>query len=260
MFDVDHFKNVLHTQWLGHDFQYIEELESTNSYVKKIPDEEISHGKVCLADHQTKGRGQYERNWESTPEQNLTFTIALKPQRTERLHILTLACAGAIVELIEKETALKASIKWPNDVMVNDGKVGGLLTETVFSGNSLDRVVVGVGFNVNQEKFGKEIQKKATSLKMEDGHSFSREKLLAEYLGITEYCYGLWHKNDPQLLKSINQKIIGYGNWIHLSVNGDSRPDKYKLVGVNEKGHLTVINKESEVETFSHEQIRLITD
>lgn len=260
MFDVEQFKKVLQTRWLGHDFLYAEELESTNSYAKKAPEEEISHGTVCLADHQTRGRGQYERNWQSLPEQNLTFTIVLMPRRSERLHILTLACARAAVELIEKQTALRAHIKWPNDIMINGGKVAGLLTETVFCGNTLDRVVVGIGLNVNQEMFDDHIRRTATSLKIEEGHSFCREKLLAGYLGIAEHCYTRWHKNDPALLKSINQKIIGYGNWITLSVNGDSRPDKYKLVGVNEKGHLTVINKESEVETFSHEQIRLITD
>lgn len=259
MFDVDHFKNVLKTQWLGHDFQYIEELESTNSYLKKVPESEMSHGKVCLADHQTKGRGQYERGWESMPGKNLTFTIGFLPSVAERLHVLTLACAFSVVELIESETRLKAFIKWPNDIIVNERKLAGLLTETVFSGNRLDRVVVGIGFNINQEKFGPEINQTATSLLLEGGRSFEREQLLADYLGLVEYSYHLWNRNEKNLLKSINQKIIGYGDWISLSVNGHQRAEKYKLIGINERGELTVINEESELETFSYEQIRLIT-
>lgn len=101
---------------------------------------------------------------------------------------------------------------------------------------------------------------KATSLKLESGSEFDRESLLAKYCNFLEYSYTQWHKNDTSLLRAINQKLVGYGQWIKLSVNGDSRPEKYKLLGINENGELTVINQESAVETFSYEQIRLHTD
>ncbi len=215
---------------------------------------------VCLADNQTKGRGQYERNWESTPGQNLTFTVAFKLGRAERLHVLTMACAYALSKLIEKRTSQKAYIKWPNDVIVNNRKVAGLLTETVFVGNKLSRVLVGIGLNVNQEAFEGKLTPKATSMKLVRGTSFDREKLLAEYLGLMEYYYTRWHQNDTELLRSVNQKMIGYGKWISISINGKDRTGKYKLLGINEKGQLTVIDQEASVKTFSYEQIRLITD
>lgn len=260
MFDIDSFKKALQTQWLGNDFLYFRELDSTNSCLKKIPEEEMSHGKVCLADYQKRGRGQYERNWESSPSRNLTFTLGFVPENSERLHVLTLCCARAAVDLIERTTRLDAYIKWPNDIMINGRKVGGVLTEAMFSGNRLARVVVGIGLNVNQEKFGKEISDIATSLRLETETSFSREQLLADYLGFAEYFYRCWEKNDRDLLKKINQKIEGYGTWIRLSLNGHQNKGKYKLLGINEQGVLTMINRKSEVETFSHEQIRLITD
>lgn len=260
MFNVDQFNKILDTQWVGQDLRYFNKLDSTNSYLKKISCDEITQGMVCLADDQTKGRGQYERSWESSPGQNLTFTIAFKPGQAERLHVLTLACAYAATALIEHNTALKAFIKWPNDVLVNNRKVAGLLTETVFSGNKLDRVLVGIGLNINQEYFGDSLTEKATSLKLEHGTAFSREELLAEYLALIEYCYTRWHQNDTDLLRSINKKLVGYGKWINLSINGHSPSDKYKLLGINEKGQLTVINHDAEVKTFSYEQIRLITD
>jgi len=260
LFDEDRYRKALKTQWLGYDFKYFEELESTSSYLKKLESDRISHGSVCLADHQTKGRGQYERNWESAPGMNLTFTMAFKPGRAERLHVLTLACARAMVELVETKAGKCASIKWPNDIYLDGGKVSGLLTETVFSGNSLDRVLLGIGLNVNQEQFGEPLAGTATSLSIETGRTFGRERLLADCLGLCEFYYGLWSRNETGLLKSINQKIIGYGQWIRLSVNGHDYDGKYKLIGINEKGELAVINKEAGVETFSYEQIRLITD
>ncbi|MFH5831711.1 biotin--[acetyl-CoA-carboxylase] ligase [Halalkalibaculum sp. DA384] len=260
MFDVDQFKKALNTRWVGHELQYFERLDSTNSYLRSVSGEEISHGMVCLTDNQLKGRGQYERNWESSPGENLTFTIAFKPGRAERLHVLTLACAYAATALIEHNTPQKASIKWPNDVLIGNRKIAGVLTETVFSGNSLDRVLVGIGFNVNQDLFRDDLKEHATSLKLENGTSFSRELLLAEFIGLIEHCYTRWHQNDTDLLRSVNQKLIGYGEWIRLSIDGHTRSDRYKLLGINEKGRLTVINHEAEVKTFSYEQIRLITD
>ena len=245
---------------MGYDLHYFEELESTNSYMKQVGGDKIAHGSICLADHQTKGRGQYERNWVSAPGQNLTFTMAFRPSAAERLHVLTLTCARVAVQIIENSTGIEAFIKWPNDIVLNGKKTGGLLTETVFSGNSLDRVLVGAGLNINQESFGPSLKESATSLSLETGSTFDREQLLADFMGLCEYYYGLWSRNDTALLKSINQKIIGYGEWIGLSVNGHDYSGRYKLIGINERGELAVINEDAEVETFSYEQIRLITD
>ncbi|MDZ7690411.1 MAG: biotin--[acetyl-CoA-carboxylase] ligase [Balneolaceae bacterium] len=260
MFDVDRFKQKLDTQWIGHDIRYFEEIESTSSHLKDLAGDEVTHGMICVADNQTKGRGQYERNWESAPAKNLTFTLAFRPNTGSRLHVLTLACAWATADLVEQQTNYEAYIKWPNDVLINNRKIAGLLTETTFTGSTLDRVLVGIGLNVNQISFSKSLDKKATSLCLERGSTLEREQLLADFLHLIEYCYTLWHKNDNSLLRSINKKLVGYGRWIHISVNGDDRKGKFKLLGVDEKGQLTVINQESAVETFSYEQIELITD
>ncbi|MDX1639514.1 MAG: biotin--[acetyl-CoA-carboxylase] ligase [Balneolaceae bacterium] len=260
MFDVDKFHTELDTSWIGHEVTYFEQLDSTNSYLKNISEDQITHGMICLADNQTRGRGQYERNWESSPGQNLTFTVAFMPGTPERLHVLTLACAYALTELIREELSLRSFINWPNDVVVNDRKIAGLLTETVFAGNKLDRVLVGIGFNVNQERFSDSLERKATSMKLLGGQNVCRESLLAKYLGLMEYAYTRWHRNDTKLLLSINQKLTGYGDWVGISVNGRDHEQKYKLVGVNEKGQLTLVNQNADVETFSYEQVRLITD
>lgn len=226
--------------------------------MKKLPGEEISHGLLCLTNHQTKGRGQYEKNWESQPGQNLTFTLTFIPAQTSRLHILTLACAKDIIEEIEDLTGLEANIKWPNDVYIEGKKVGGLLTESTFSGNNIDRLLVGIGLNINQEYFSDHLQGKATSLKLLTGKNHSREIFLANLLSRVEYGYGRWYKQDVSLLKEINQKIIGYGQWVKLRIDDEIRSEPAKLLGVNERGQLAVVNQEGEIETFSYEQIRVI--
>lgn len=260
MFDLKKYHQKLSTRWLGHSISYFEELDSTNTYLKKLPAAQIAHGQLCITDNQTKGRGQHERNWETDAGKNLTFTLAFKPPRADRMHILTLACARAAVTQIEARIECKAFIKWPNDVLINDKKVAGLLTETVFNGNSLDRLLIGIGLNVNQDQFSGAIDETAVSLKQITQKQVDRESFLCEYLSQVEYEYGRWHKQDDDLLRSINQKIIGYGNWIRLTVNGDEQEKKFKLLGINEKGGLTAIDEEGGLKTFEYEQVRLVTD
>lgn len=260
MFQVSTFKNALTTQWLGQGLLYFEELDSTNTYVKQLPREEISHGLLCITDNQTHGRGQYEKNWESQPGKNLTFTIVLTPNQNNRFHVITLAFARCIVQELEELTGLEACIKWPNDIYVGGKKIGGLLTESVFSGNKIDRVVVGIGLNINQQHFSEELQHLAASLLLLTDKEFGREELLAKLLSRMEYAYGRWQKVETALLKEINQKIIGYGKWVKLQVNGKVRDEPVKVLGINENGELLVISEEAELEKFSYEQIRILAD
>jgi BirA family biotin operon repressor/biotin-[acetyl-CoA-carboxylase] ligase len=111
-----------------------------------MPADDVEHGMICLTDNQTRGRGQYERKWESENSKNLTFSLVLLPPTSERFHVLTLASALALVEYLDAVMHRQhcAHIKWPNDVLLNDKKVAGFLAETVFTGNKLDRLVIGI--------------------------------------------------------------------------------------------------------------------
>lgn len=261
-FNVSAFKRKLTTRWLGHSICYFRELESTNTYSKKMPGDEVDHGLLCLTDNQTKGRGQYEREWESEVGKNLTFSLVFKPQTSERFHVLTLACALALVEYLNEYMHKPhcSFIKWPNDVMLNQKKVAGFLAETVFTGNKLDRLVIGIGLNVNQQHFSSGLSEKATSVSIEKQEILSREALLSELLSRVEYKYNLWQRRQKNLIKSINRNIEGYGKWINLVVNDTLLEDPYKLLGIDEAGKLLVLNRDGGIESFSYEQIRLVID
>lgn len=259
-FDVSLFKKKLNTRWLGQNFCYFEKLESTNTYLKKMSSDEVEHGMICLTDNQTHGRGQYERKWETNPAQNLTFSLAFKPSSAERFHVLTLAFALALVNYLNDFLESPSCIKWPNDVLIEGRKVAGILTETVFSGNKLDRLVIGMGLNVNQKKFSGALKDKATSIYLESGESINREAFLSDLLGRIEYNYNLWHRQQPDLLKSINKNIRGYGQWVGLIVDDEQRDDTYKLLGINEAGQLLMLDHDGGIETFSYEQIQLVSD
>ncbi len=257
MFDSELFENQLATSWLGRSFHFFEELPSTNSYAKQLNNEGTQHGVLVLTDNQTGGRGQYDRVWKADPTKNLTFSLVFEPQKAERFSLLTLACALAVSEVVNSCANVETKLKWPNDILCNGKKLCGILTETQFSGNKLERVVVGLGLNVNQVGFEGELVKKATSIKKECGIEFAREKVLADILQKIEYRYRLWNQFNADLVKQINKALIGFGEWTRLEVNDEPLDGEFKFLGVNESGSLIALNKDYDIRSFSHEQVRV---
>lgn len=256
-FNISLYRSLLRTRWLGAEFIYKPVLPSTNSYLKKLDHSEFGHGTILLTDHQTKGRGQYDRKWESEKFKNLTFTIAFKPTSGERLPLLTLCFALGIVQTLDRMGLEGSKIKWPNDVLFEGKKIGGLLTESVFLGQKPDRVLVGIGINVNQEKFGPDVGKEATSIRALHGKPVAREELLCNMLQEIEHLYTRWTQRDAELCQNINNRIIGFGEWVTASLNGTVKMGEYKFLGMNEKAECVMLNKELDVKTYAYEQIRI---
>ncbi len=258
-FDKELFLNNLTTRWLGREFEYLKKVDSTNSYLKKIPAEQLRDGMIVLADNQEKGRGQRQKQWITNPGENLTFTIALKPDRAEGLTLLTLSCALAVANVLQSYVEKSFYLKWPNDVYVDQKKIAGVLTECSFLGPKPEKVLIGIGVNVNQEEFNEKSVEQAVSLMKISREKFSREELLAKILGRIEHLYQSWVNQDNTLHRKVSRALNGYGNWVRLDINGEVVEGRYKFLGVNEKGELLVLNEKLELNTYSHEQIRIIT-
>lgn len=218
------------------------------------------HGTLIIADTQHQGRGQYERRWEAAPGKNLTFSLVFEPHHHSRVTLLSLACALAVADVFDSISNHEFCLKWPNDIMCGDKKVGGILTETIYNGNVLDRVIVGIGLNVGQTEFEGQLKDSATSLALLNTETPEREELLALILDRIEYLYRLWSGHETTLIKAINRRLIGFGKWVRVSVNGSDLEGAYKFLGVNVKGELHLLNKDFEVDTFSYEQIRIHPD
>jgi BirA family transcriptional regulator, biotin operon repressor / biotin---[acetyl-CoA-carboxylase] ligase len=259
LFNIATFKNHLRTGWLGSEFIYHQTVDSTNTRLKKIPISQLSHGTVMLADYQTEGRGQHQKKWVSDPAQNLTFTIAYLPGSVDRATLLTLSAAYAILEVVEKYTREKVCIKWPNDLLINSRKVAGILTECIFLGSNLERILIGIGFNIGQQQFDPDLTENACSLSQFSDKEVVRETLLAELLQSIEFRYQQWHKGSSDLHKLISQRMEGFGQWVRIHVEGELANGRYKFLGVNEKGELLLLDEQLEVKIYSHEQVRIIT-
>ncbi len=259
MFNTQQFEKKIATSWLGRSYFCFEELDSTNNYLKNISEQDLSHGMLIIANAQKKGRGQYERVWHSDPGKNLTFSLAFKPQQKNRFIVLSLAVALATSELVEETTNKVSRIKWANDVFADGNKIAGLLTETTYSGSNLNRLIIGLGFNINQIEFPEELSNPATSLSNLSGEEFELETILADLLIRIEHFYRLWAENDISLIKRINKRLLGFGEWVKVDIDNQLLDGEFKFLGIDEYGNLRLLNKELEVNTFSHEQIKILT-
>jgi len=159
-------------------------IDSTN--ICLLQDNDYPNGTVLLADYQTAGRGRFGRCWQSPPEEALLFSVLLTdlPARIP-LYIYTfLAAAGVYSGLeIQIPDSHKLALKWPNDVMLDQKKVCGILVQSRMSGQNIQRLVMGIGLNVNQPEdyFVGELAR-ATSLGASLGKTFDRNEVLKHIL------------------------------------------------------------------------------
>ena len=152
---------------------HFREIDSTNNYLKNSY-QLLDDFTFATADFQSHGKGRNDRVWQSNSGENLTFSFLIKNKelmkKAESFSILT---AVEVAELIEKYDIENVSIKWPNDVLIGDKKVCGILLE----GQVPDYLVVGVGLNVNQKEFPNDLRRPATSLSLEAKQQFDLGEL-----------------------------------------------------------------------------------
>ncbi|MEM1093967.1 MAG: biotin--[acetyl-CoA-carboxylase] ligase [Bacteroidota bacterium] len=175
----DALQQALQTTRLGRRAVWHRQTDSTNTQALRAAQQGAVHGFVVAADSQTDGRGRFERQWEADAGLNVLFSVVLRPDLdTAHLGVVSLATALAVVEAIDAQSSAKAHVKWPNDVLIGEQKVCGLLIETTLSTTSRPTLVVGVGLNVNQTSFASPLPQ-ATSLLLETGQHTDRVALLA---------------------------------------------------------------------------------
>lgn len=163
---------------------YFLETPSTNDVAMQIGKEGAAAGTIVLAESQSKGRGRLGRKWQSPSGTGLYFSLILRPQiAPEDLAKITLAAGVSVCQAIEAETKLNPQIKWPNDILIQGRKVGGILTETgSFRAGEIPLVVLGIGLNVSTptDAFPEELRDKCASLSAYAIRPINRGPLLNE--------------------------------------------------------------------------------
>lgn len=170
---------------IGRDIRAFQETTSTNDVADKLGRDGVKEGVVVFAESQTKGRGRLGRSWVSSQGKGLWFSVLLRPALSPQAATqITVASATALARALRKAAGIQCGIKWPNDILVNDRKLCGILTEMTAEVDKINYIVLGIGVNVNfaESDFPPDLRKIATSLAIEAGRKFKRAEVAAAIL------------------------------------------------------------------------------
>ena len=172
---------------IGCELEVLESVGSTNDYLKALAAKGAKSGAVVAAREQVSGKGRLGRVWKTKKDENVMFSVLLRPKMApSEVSAVTPLAGLAVCKALREFTGLDCRIKWPNDVIVGRKKLVGILTEMSAEFDAVEYMIIGIGINVNQSEFPEEIAHKATSLLLETGKKFDKNKLLAAVLNQME--------------------------------------------------------------------------
>ena len=211
------------SRWLNGslDILYSPEIASTNEAAKQLARQDAPDGTVVVTDYQTKGKGRQGRQWVSPPGTNLLFSIVLRPAIVaRRLPFLTVMSSTAVAAALRDEFGLAVGLKWPNDLVLDGKKLGGILTEGEGLEGNVHFAVIGIGLNVNcqTESLPREIAINATSLRDALGYPVHRAHVLAVVLARLKRFYEeLLFGSSEVILDMCKQLSDTIGKFVQIS-------------------------------------------
>jgi BirA family biotin operon repressor/biotin-[acetyl-CoA-carboxylase] ligase len=261
--NLDTLKRSLQTRILGQVVHYWETVDSTNAALARLSQDGAGEGTAVIADAQTEGRGRIGKPWFSPPGVNLHMSVLLKPPiHLTEARLLTLIGSLAIADAIEAH-GVHAQVKWPNDVLVNDKKIAGVLAEVQAHDGRVTRLILGMGVNLNidrpsMERLFGEAAAGATSLCEALGRTADRNIFSARLLESLEQHYldFLAHGKRPLLSEWRRRSFLGR----RVTVHEDDLHVEGVAMDIDEEGCLlvtlddgsTVRVREGEVSPLGH--------
>ena len=241
----------LRTKELGKNIEYYNRLDSTNEEAWELIDEDIhQHGSIVITENQIKGKGRQKNEWSMVAGKGLAFTLILDKKYPASYSSFFSLAAGISVAHSLKKRGVESLLKWPNDIYSSDKKIGGVLCESKIKNNEIDKIVIGVGVNVNEtiEEHHDSLHNDISTMFSITNHAHQRELIVAEFVNYFE-----------KLLNNLseNSKII-LGEWQNLcfhmnqniSFHAKGKDNNGVFIGLNKYGHAK-IEIDGEIQTFS---------
>jgi BirA family biotin operon repressor/biotin-[acetyl-CoA-carboxylase] ligase len=237
---LEAIQSALATESLGRRIELRDHIDSTNREAVSLAQAGVEHGTVVFADSQSQGRGRLSRRWFSPPGLNLYCSIVIRksipPDRlSEWFSWLPLIAALAASEAIEMAAATRVAVKWPNDLLMTERKVGGILCESGTSTRSGPFQIIGIGLNVNGEQndFPQELRETATSIRHETGRYIDRNSLLAQLLHELEACLDEYtRRGSERIALAYRRRCATIGKTVKATL-----ADGEELIGLAENIH-----------------------
>ena len=213
LLDGDRIRKDLVTKWLGRELLILEQAPSTNAVALSSISQRQS-GSIILAETQKEGRGRLSRSWASPPG-GIWMSLVLRPDiPLSRIYRINMATSVSICRAIS-QLGLEAAIKWPNDILIQEQKVCGILMELGAQVDRLDYAVVGVGLNANNDTAAFPSHWRSTSLAAELGRSIDRCALIAAILNEMEQA--LDDMQSRELYEEWRSRSLTLGKRVRIS-------------------------------------------
>jgi len=222
---------------IGDPIHLLSTCTSTNDVVKNIAVQGATEGTVVIAEEQTSGKGRYQRHWFSSRGKGLYLSVLLRPPQPE-ISLLTLSAGLAVAEALWDVSGVKVCLKWPNDLLWEGKKLGGILSESSFIGNQLNYVVVGIGININhsEEDFPANIRETAISLKQIKHKDVNKDLFLLNLWKKLEIWYDFYMQKKTDLIISSFMESSCYSPGQKLVALTDKGAVLGTFKGVNQQG------------------------
>lgn len=242
---------------IGNKLIRLEEVDSTNEFLKKclLTSKNESEGLVVTALNQLSGKGQRGNLWQTESAKNLTFSILLKPNiSVDSQFKLTQIVSIAIINFLKSEN-INAKIKWPNDIYIDDKKIGGILIENTIKKSKINTSIVGIGLNINQIDFDEKLIN-PTSLKLQTKKDFELDLTLNRLLNFVDKTYLL---SKTQMKLNITDEYLSnlyrYNELCNYKIL--NKECLAKIVGVSAYGKL-LLDIKGEVQDFDLKEVKFL--
>lgn len=246
----------LHTKALGRKIDVFKTIDSTNNFAKSLAQLGAEHGTTVISEVQTQGKGRMGRSFYSPLGMGIYMSVIIRPKLSVEHSLLITSCAAvAVAEAIEKVSGVECKIKWVNDIYAGNKKLCGILTEASVNveQGGLEYAIVGLGINVQNVTFPKNVADIATSIKLETGENVSRSLLAAEVLNCLEE--KLENITDKSFIEEYRRRSNLMGKRITVT-QGDNVYEA-SCTGIDEYGRLLIKLDSGEDKALSSGTIRL---
>lgn len=242
------------------DIIFVDQTGSTNNYATRLlKEKEVPEGTLVLTFRQTQGRGQASNSWESGDNQNLTFSMVLRPDflPAPSQFLISQAVSLGLVHYLDN-LVQGVSVKWPNDILVHDRKLAGILIEHAVMGSRIAWSVAGIGLNINQTDFGEYIPR-AVSLKMLTGREYDLHEVLD---GLTDSILA-WYdrlRTEPhgEILQEYYRRLFRMGEW--WKYRADDQEFEARITGTDPFGRLLLEQRTGETGAWPFKGVEMVWD
>ncbi len=233
---------------------YYDEVTSTNEIAKLLVSRQVEDRTVVVAETQTAGKGRLGKVWDSPKGVGIWLSIILYPPiETSEMSQLGLVASIAMCNTLQKITDQHIKIKWPNDLVLHDKKIAGILCELVNIGDKKSAIIIGIGVNVNTSRFAESLPY-ASSLYLECGVTFDRKQIIEEFVQEFENMYDkfLEYKTFKVFLDEYKNLCLNLGKVAYIKTK--DKQYTANVISINSNGNLVVKDEEEKVfEIFSGE-------